>query len=186
MGDLIAGRGLWGSRFVHFDFGDSLRRIVRRNRPDDLIGPSELAFLRRVLESGALLENESFYIAERVLQSFLAERDPDGSARILLNGLPRHVGQAEDVGGIVRIESVISLDCPSHIILERIRANVGGDRTGRVDDDIESVQERLAVFARRTVSLLDYYREKGAGIETIEVTAAMTPQDAWEALNERK
>ena len=186
LGDLIAGRGLWGSRFVHFDFGDNLRRIVRRNRPNDLIGPSELDFLRRVLESGALLENEHFYIAERVLRSFQAERDPDGLARILLNGLPRHVDQAEDVGKIVRIECVISLHSPSHTILERIRGNVGGDRTGRVDDDLESVRARLAVFARRTAPLVDYYRENGAGIETLEVTAAMTPEDAWGVLNERR
>ena len=185
LGDLIGGRGLWDCRFVHFDFGENLRRIVQRNRPDDLIGQAELDFLRGVLQSGALLENEHFHIAEAVLRSFLSEWNPHGPAHVLLNGLPRHVDQANDVDGIVRVESVVSLHCSSHIVLERIRANSGGDRAGRVDDDLESVRNKLALFAARTAPLLDHYRAKGAGIETLEVTAATTPEDAWRVLDRR-
>ena len=185
LGDLIARRGLWACRFVHFDFGENLRRIVLQDRPGHLIGGAELDFLRQVLESGALLENEHFHIAEAVLQSFLAERNPEGRARVLLNGLPRHVGQANDVDEIARVESVIALGCSSHTILERIRANTGGDRTGRVDDDLESVRNKLALFAGRTAPLVDHYRAKGARIETLEVTAAITPEDAWRLLDQR-
>ena len=185
LGDLIARRGLWDCRFVHFDFGENLRRIVRQDRPDDLIGPAELDFLRRVLQSGALLENEHFYIAEAVLRSFQTERNPHGLAHILLDGLPRHVDQANDVGQIVRVQSVISLHCSSQIVLERIRANTGGDRTGRMDDDLESVENKLALFAGRTAPLVDHYRAEGARIETLEVTTAMTPEDAWRVLDQR-
>ncbi|MEE8450650.1 MAG: hypothetical protein V3R99_02015 [Thermoguttaceae bacterium] len=35
LGRLIEQRGLWGVRCLHFDFGDNLREVVRRNRPDD-------------------------------------------------------------------------------------------------------------------------------------------------------
>ena len=185
LGDMIARRGLWDCRFVHFDFGENLRRIVRQNRPGHLIGGAELDFLRQVLESGALLENEHFYIAGAVLRSFQTERNPHGPAHILLDGLPRHVDQANDVDEIVRVESVISLHCSSHTVLERIRANTGGDRTGRVDDDLESVRNKLALFAGRTAPLVDHYRAKGARIETLEVTAAITPEDAWRLLDQR-
>lgn len=185
LGDLIARRGLWDCRFVHFDFGENLRRIVRQNRPGRLIGEAELDFLRQVLENGALLENEHFHIAEAVLQSFLAENNPDGRARVLLNGLPRHVGQAKTIGNIVSVEAVISLCCSSHTILERIRINIGGDRTNREDDDLESIGNKLDIFARRTAPLEDHYREMGMPIETVEVTAGMSPEDAWRLLSKQ-
>ena len=184
LGEMIGRRGLWGCRFVHFDFGDNLRRIVRQNRTDHLIGKAELDFLGRVLESGALLENEHFHIAQAVLQSFLAEHDPDGRAKVLLNGLPRHVDQAKDVDQVVQVESVISLSCSSHAVLERIRNNVGGDRTGRVDDDLESIRNKLALFADRTAPLVEHYRELGISIEIVEVSAVMTPEDTWQRLNQ--
>ena len=183
LGDLIARRGLWDSRFVHFDFGENLRRIVRQDRPDDLMGPAELDFLRQVLESGALLENEHFQIAAAVLKSFLAERNPDGRARVLLNGLPRHVGQAKTIDNLVSVKAVISLCCSSHTILERIRTNIGGDRTNRADDDLESIRYKLDIFARRTAPLTDHYREMGVPIETVEVTAGMSPEDAWRVVS---
>ena len=186
LGDLIARRGLWDCRFVHFDFGENLRRIVRRNRGTASIGGAELDFLRRVLESGALLENEHFYIAKAIFRSFQTERDPQGLAHILLNGLPRHVGQANDVDGIAQVKSVISLCCSSHTVLERIHTNTGGDRAGRVDDDLESVGNKLALFAGRTAPLVDHYRAKGARIETLDVTVTMTPEDAWRLLDQSR
>ena len=186
LGDLIAKRGLGNSDFVHFDFGENLRRLVRQNRPGAIIGREDLDFLHQVLDSGALLEDEHFRIAEAVLKSFLAEHNPDGRAKVLLNGLPRHVGQANAIDEIVSIETVICLASSSHIILERIRTNIGGDRAGRADDDLESIRNKLEIFAGRTAPLADRYRETGTPIHTLEVTATMSPEDAWHLLNRGK
>lgn len=182
LGDLIAERGLWRKPCLHFDFGSNLRRIVKRNRPDQVVDRNELDFLKRVLQSGALLENDHFPIAERVLRSYLDEQGAEGETMIVLNGLPRHVGQAEALAATLEVVAVVYLWCPAETVLQRIRTNVGGDRGGREDDDLESIQNKLTLFEARTVPLLEHYRKLDARIEVIHVTENMTPEDAWETL----
>jgi adenylate kinase family enzyme len=195
LGDLLQQRGLAGSRCLHFDFGANLRRLVERHRPDEHFGPEDLAFLRRILESGALLEDQQYPIAERVLRSFLAERaflaegeggrvsgrtGPD--AVIVLNGLPRHAGQADAVDRILDVREVVWLRCTAETALARIAANVGGDRGGREDDDPASVRRKLQLFHARTAPLLDHYRARSTPVTAIEVAPAMTAEQMWELL----
>lgn len=187
LGDLLEERGLppSGRRCVHFDFGRELRRIARED--DSLFDADEVAFIRDVLEEGALLENEHFHVAEKILTAFLAGRlgpqagirDPQ-SALVVLNGLPRHVGQAADVDRIVDIRAVIRLNCTPEIVLERIRTNAGGDRVRRADDDLAAVRSKLALFAERTKPLLAHYAARGATALEIEVTANTVPETVRE------
>src|SRR3990172_5397895 len=65
LGELIAKRGLWQRKCAHFDFGAHLRRLVERDQPDDLISRRDIDFLKQILRSGDLLEDEHFPIAER-------------------------------------------------------------------------------------------------------------------------
>jgi adenylate kinase family enzyme len=185
LGDLIAEKGLWQTRCLHFDFGANLRSVVERSRPDELLTREDVEFLRGVLQSDALLENEHFPLAERILRSFLAQSGADAQTMIVMNGLPRHVGQAEGVDTLLDVVVVVHLRCSGEVILERLRTNVGGDRTGRADDDPESVRRKLALFVERTVPLVDHYRNLGARIEMIDVTATITPAEIWGILNRR-
>lgn len=186
LGDLLEHRGWQGRKCLHFDFGANLRRIVDADTPGHGITDEDIDFLCRVLDSGALLENEHFPLAHRVLNAFLASRQdaPAGQGRrpalIVLNGLPRHVGQAEAVDGFAEVLTVICLRCGETDVAARIRSNVGGDRAGRGDDDMEAIRHKLRVFNDRTRPLLSYYRSRGVPIETIEIGTETTPQDAWE------
>ena len=186
LGDRIAERGLWRTACVHFDFGANLRFLVEQDRPDELVGPDDLRFLRGVLRSGALLENEHFPLAARIFASFLARSGAEQRTLVVMNGLPRHVGQAEAVDAIVDVVAVVHLRCSTEVILERLRTDVGGDRAGRVDDDLESVRRKLVLFSERTAPLLAHYRHAGAPIETIDVTATATPDEMWETLDRRR
>ena len=186
LGRLIEQRGLWREKCLHFDFGDTLRQLVARNQPDELIGPKDIELLRRVLESGALLEEKHFPIAGRILQSCMAAGGADRNTWIILNGLPRHVGQARAIDAFLDVRVVVRLECSSETVFERIGANVGGDRTERTDDDLGAVGKRLAIFNRRTSALLEHYRRRGATIEVVKVTAAMMPQQMWELLDRRR
>jgi adenylate kinase family enzyme len=183
LGDAIQANGLWGRPCAHFDFGANLRRLVERDRPDDAVGREDLDLLRRVLETGALLEDGQFPIAERVLRRFLAERAADPSTLVVLNGLPRHVGQAEAIDRIVRVEAVVWLVCPAEVVIRRIRGNAGGDRAGRTDDGLSAVREKLATFTRRTAPLVEHYRALGTPVEPVPVAAATTSDDLWALLN---
>jgi len=186
LGDLIAQRGLWDTACVHFDFGANLRFLVEQDRPDEIVAPDDLRFLRGVLRSGALLENEHFPLAERIFASFLARSGADQRTMVVMNGLPRHVGQAEAVDAIVDVVAVVHLRCSTEVILERLRTDVGGDRAGRLDDDLESVRHKLVLFFERTAPLLSRYRNAGIPIETIDVAATDTPEQVWATLDRRR
>ena len=180
LGDLLETQGLWGRRCVHFDFGASLRACAAGDGHGAGLTRGECTLLAQMLESEALLEDEHFRIAENVLRSFLADRDAGPQTLVVLNGLPRHVGQAADVDRIVDIRAVIRLNCTPEVVLERIRTNAGGDRVRRADDDLESVRSKLALFAERTKPLLAHYAARGATALEIEVTANTVPETVRE------
>ena len=191
LGDLFEQRGFQlrercEPNCLHFDFGANLRRLVDRDAPEGGITREDLDFLRRVLEEGALLEDEHFPLARRIFEAFLTRRQTgaaggDGDQNlIILNGLPRHVGQAEAVDGIVEVVAVICLRCNEANVAARIVGNVGGDRLGRTDDDLAAVRRKLCIYNERTAQLVSHYRSRGTAIETIEVGSDTTPKDVWE------
>ena len=181
LGEMLEVRGMRGRKCAHFDFGANLREVVARNEPDNLISQQEIDFLRSALASGALLEDDAFPVAERILRSFLARRCADRESRMVLNGLPRHVGQAEAVEAIVRVRAVVCLACSPETVLQRLASNVGGDRTGRYDDDFPAVRRKLELYDRRTAPLLVHYQQRGLPIERLEITAATTIEAMWQA-----
>jgi adenylate kinase len=180
LGQLLEQRGLQGRKCVHFDFGANLREIVAQNHPDAWITTAEIAVLRQALESGALLEDDRFPLAARVLERYKAATV--GRASIVLNGLPRHIGQAQAMTSLVRVELVINLVCTADTVLERIRRNIAGDRTGRRDDDAAAIGRKLATFEERTSPLVDYYRRQG--VEEVRLVVAVTtrPEALWRTL----
>ncbi|MDY7010271.1 MAG: nucleoside monophosphate kinase [Planctomycetota bacterium] len=181
LGELLESRSLWNRRCVHFDFGENLRRIAGNNA--SLLGPEELNVVTNSLKTGSLLEDEHFPIARKILLGFLKERNVGAADLVILNGLPRHAGQAGYFDLILNIQSVIYLSCTPEIVFNRIASNAGGDRAERIDDNIESIKRKLDLFNKRTAPLLEHYRQRGTGIETIEITATTMAEDIWEMLN---
>jgi adenylate kinase family enzyme len=185
LGDLIEERGLWDLSWAHFDFGDQLRKIAAGDSAEGRFGDDEVAAVQRVLDAGALLENEDWPLAQRILREFLAERMLAPQACVVLNGLPRHIDQAKAVDAIIDVGTVLSLRCTSETVLHRIRANVPGDRAGRDDDDEEMVRAKIALYYERTAALVEHYRERDIPIRRIVVTANMTADDIWRILQRR-
>ena len=185
LGDIIQLRGLWGADYLHFDFGENLRDIVARDEPDEVVSRADIDLLRHMLETGALLEDEHFPLARRILLSFIKRHRAGQKHRILLNGLPRHVGQATAIEATLDVKNVVQLRCSAETVLKRIMADPGGDRANRVDDHIEAVGRKLAIFEERTAPLVEYYASRGAKIRAIDVTAEMTAEQTWAALEAR-
>jgi len=184
LGEMLASRGLDGARCAHFDFGERLRRIVAGQLEVDDLAAADRAFIIEVLERGALLENEHFHIAEKILRAFLAAKNARPGHWIVLNGLPRHAGQADDVDRVVEIRAVVELACAPETVHARLAADTGGDRSGRVDDDPAGVRRKLELYARRTEVLLDHYRQLGANIITVSVGPDTTSQDMLSDLSD--
>jgi adenylate kinase family enzyme len=175
LGEHMEAEGLWGRRAFHFDFGRQLRDIAAGAVRPGLLAEDDLAVVRASLATGALLENETFHIARDILLSFLASRGCGPGDVLVMNGLPRHVGQARDLDGILGMRGVVHLDCSPAVVQQRIRSNAGGDREGREDDSLAFVARKLELFRNRTFPLLDHYRGLGVRLFDVDVQVNTTP-----------
>lgn len=160
LGDTLEAHGFRGRRCRHFDFGARLRRAVET---DGILDPGECKLLLDLFRTGGLLEDRDFPVAGKILSDFWAGAS-DGDLTVL-NGLPRHEGQARSLDPRVRVETIIHLSCPPEILLERIRTNAGGDRTGRTDDTLEDIRRKLKVYESRTIPLLRFYDAQVVKVE---------------------
>jgi len=184
LGELLADRGLWGRRCLHFDFGSNLRDAAAGSQHKAL-PEKDIEVIRWSLQTGALLEDEHFPIAGRILSSFLTSSGAGADDLIVLNGLPRHAGQAERIEDVLHVAAVVYLQCTAEVVRERIRTNAGGDRSERVDDTPDDVPRKLDIFAQRTAPLLEHYRSRGADVICIDVQTDTTPEDIREVLDRR-
>jgi adenylate kinase len=183
LGEWLEGNGLWGRRCHHFDFGADLRALAAAG-PDASFAEHEIHFLRRVLAEGVLLENESFYLAAKLLHAFVARRGIQAAHWLVLNGLPRHTGQARALEEHLRVCAVIQLECDARTVGERLRRDPAGDRALRSDDHHELVTRKLAVYDERTRPLVEFYRQRGTRRIVIPVEADTLPQDIGRQLEE--
>lgn len=182
LGEELERRGLDGRRCVHFDFGANLRRIAAAPEPEPGFTASELQAVRDSLATGALFEDKDMPMIVKILRSFAARKGLTSDSLLILNGLPRHGRQAEGLADVVAVERVVYLEAGAAVIRQRIRNDPGGDRSVRIDDTLEAVEQRLAVFRERTLSLIDHFRTRGVPISVIPVTAGMTAGEMFETL----
>ncbi len=175
LGQMMGKNGLWGFSCLHFDFGQELRNSIQSS--NTYLAPEEREFVSHVLNTGALLDDEHFPIALKIFQGFLRTHDANKRTIIVLNGLPRHGGQAERMEEIVRMLAVINLECTPETVMQRILTDAGGDRAGRIDDSLEEVKRKLDLFYLRTAPLVDYYRKKHIGIISVEVGIESSPAE---------
>jgi adenylate kinase family enzyme len=154
VGMLLEQRGGWR----HFDFGAELRAAAEGRRG---LSHGDAAFIRGLLEAHALLPDERFDIAAKLLDAFLKRVGFDAAReRLVLNGLPRHVGQARAIASRVRLEQVVVLECDAETLRERVARRRRGeslDHAARPDDSSEAIDRKLAVYVRETEPLVAYY-----------------------------
>ena len=176
LGDWLEVHGLANRRCHHFDFGANLRSAAAGSLACGL-SDAELRYIRDVIEKGALLTNDTFPLALRILRASVLARGVQPTDLLILNGLPRHVGQAAGLEEVVHVDPIVALQADAGVVAERLRLNAGGDRTNRVDDAPALVQGKLATFAQQTLPLIEYYRERGARIVTVSVGVGTKPED---------
>jgi len=181
LGNYLEKNGLWGQRCVHFDFGEHLRQVAAHGCNG--LTEKDVAYVRNVITEGALLKNETFYIARTILQAFLKNQNMRPQDLVVLNGLPRHAGQARDMSELLDVILVVALECTPEIVYERIARNSGGDRTKRTDDSIAAIKRKLEIYAARTYPLLAYYQNEGKTCRYIPVDVETSPVEILNLLN---
>ena len=177
---------LWGRNWHHFDFGEKLRNAAA-NKESKFLTKEELSVIENSLKTNTLLEDKDFPIAEKILKYFLIEKKVDPIFDVvILNGLPRHIKQAEAMSKIIDIRTVLNFSAYPPVLLERIKSNVGGDRAKRTDDSLEEITRKLEIFKTQTMPLLDYYKKLDITILEVEIDEDTIPLYIIQSLKSMK
>jgi len=177
LGDFLEKYGLAGRRCVHFDFGSNMRRIGKKTKRPFFLSMPEFLTVRNVLKTGSLLKEKEYSIAGKILSEFVRRKRILPGDLLILNGLPRHIAQAEALDFFLKVIMVVNLRCRAGVVLSRIIHNSGGDRAGRVDDSLLLVKKKLRIYRSRTLPLLDHYRRKRVKVVNVVVTVETSPKD---------
>jgi adenylate kinase len=157
-----AGKGTQGERLAqvygvpHLATGDLLRRHVAEATP---LGAEAKGFMDR----GEL-------VPDRLVVDVIVDRIAGAAplAGFVLDGFPRTLTQARQSydWGRARgrtFHAVISLRVPEDELVRRLLER--GRKSGRTDDNEETIRNRLTVYAEHTEPLLDFYRGRDILIE---------------------
>jgi adenylate kinase len=142
---------------AHISSGDLLRSEIERGSD---LGRRLAAYIER----GDLVPDELIF-SILVPAVVAAARDTGG---FVLDGFPRTMPQAlraAELGIELGLTShaVVYLTAPEDELVSRLLDRA--QRDGRADDTLGVIRHRLAVFARETAPLVDYYRDRGILLE---------------------
>ena len=85
---------------------------------------------------------------------------------------------------VAAIRTLVILECSADSLFCRLRDNVGGDGTGRFDDDVALVDSNLRLFNERTAPLVDQYRNTGSTtIIPVMINDTTTAEEAYRQIS---
>ncbi len=181
LGDFLAARNFFGARVFHFDFGRELRNLLRQG-PEKGFDREEISRVEEVLFQSRLFEEEDEELVIKILEFFIKEKKVSPEDWIVLNGLPRHVGQVEWVSRSVDIRLVVNLVCPVEVCLKRIESGIVENRSERGDDTPETIARRYKIYLERTRPLVEFFLQQKRPLVELQVSEATAPADLWQQL----
>lgn len=162
--------------------GDVLRRAVREGTPLGLAA-------KAAMERGDLVPDD---VILGIMKETLAS--PETSRGAILDGVVRTVPQAEGLARVLdeldlRLEAVLMFEVADEELVRRLSGRTvcescqtpytgrepgetcdrcGGRLVRRKDDEPDAVRNRLAVYQRQTAPVVQWYREEGARLVSID------------------
>jgi adenylate kinase len=138
-------------RLTKLSTGDMLRAHVREG--------TELGLAAKaIMDAGELVSDE---IVVGMIRAELSGQSP---VRVLLDGFPRTVGQAEALDGLLNelgtpITTALLLEVDTDELVTRLVKRA--EEQGRTDDDEATVRTRMQVYNEQTAPLVAYYDARG-------------------------
>lgn len=154
-----SGKGTQSARLIdayglyHISTGELLRDHIKRGTE---LGVTADQFISK----GQLIPDD---LMIRILDDVL-ENEAAAKKGVVFDGFPRTIPQADALEELLakrgsQLDAVIGLDVPEDELVHRMLAR--GKETGRADDNIETIKNRLDVYHNQTLPLRKYYEEKG-------------------------
>jgi adenylate kinase len=119
------------------------------------------------LKSQAIIDRGEL-VPDEVVIGIIAYRydQPDCAGGAIFDGFPRTIAQAETLDAMLaerhrQIDLVLELRVDDSILLDRVRQRIAEGKAFRADDTPDTLANRLEVYYRSTVPLLDFYRNQG-------------------------
>ena len=138
-------------KIVQISTGDMLREEVKLE--------TDLGNIAKVImEKGDLVSDE-------IIISMIEKRikKPDCIDGFILDGFPRTFKQAVMLDEIldklkIKIDKVIEINVNEDLLLKRIMKRASESDTSRDDDNSEILKNRIAVYKKDTLPVLEYYK----------------------------
>ncbi len=175
-----SGKGTYASRISpiykipHISTGDIFRAHLAQKTE---LGKK----IEDVMKSGNLVPDD---LTMDVVRDRLVQ--PDCKNGFILDGFPRTIPQAELFDKMEKLDVVVNLVVPDEVIIKRLSARLsckecktiyntltlkpkvegrcdkcGGELFLREDDKPEQIRNRLEVYRKQTMPLIEYYRKQG-------------------------
>ncbi|XVF71361.1 hypothetical protein PTKIN_Ptkin12aG0031000 [Pterospermum kingtungense] len=132
--------------FCHLNVGDLLQAEVES-------GSEYGKMIQDFKKEGKLVPSD---VVVKVLQQAMQRSENE---KFLIDGFPRNEENRVSAENVLKIEPdlVLFLDCSEEEMTRRhLKRN-----QGRVDDNIDTIKNRLKVYSEYTLPVIDYYRAKG-------------------------
>ncbi|MDF1576402.1 MAG: adenylate kinase [Bacteroidales bacterium] len=143
---------------LHISTGDLLREQVAMQTKLGLQA-------KEIMDKGELVSDK---IVIGMIKNKLKENK--GGPGFIFDGFPRTVEQARSLRNALtqydeRIGVMISLEVPREELVKRLLKR--GEETGRTDDNLETINNRIDVYNRQTIPVTYYYQKmrKHAAVE---------------------
>ena len=154
-----SGKGTQSAKIIdqyglyHISTGEVLRDHIKRDTELGRIADSYIS-------KGHLIPDDLMIkILEDVLDNAAA-----GKRGVVFDGFPRTVPQAMALKELLKkrgtdLHAVIGLEVPEDELVERMIKR--GKETGRADDNLETIKNRLDGYHNQTMPLKDFYQKEG-------------------------
>jgi adenylate kinase len=137
----------------HISTGEVLRDHIARKTPIGQIA-------KTYINQGQLIPDS---LMIKILEEII-DNEPKAKQGVIFDGFPRTIPQAEALNSFLskrgqEINHVVGLEVPEEDLVERMLKR--GAQTGRADDNLETIQNRLKVYHESTTPLRDFYIKEG-------------------------
>ncbi len=151
-------------KLVHLSTGDLLRSEIAQK--------SELGIKAKIIMDRGELVSDDIVIG-MIRNKINANLDSNG---FIFDGFPRTVAQAGALDKVLAetgkaISLMVTLEVPDEEVIQRLLKR--GEQTGRADDNMATIENRLNVYLCQTSPVKDFYEKQGKyhpvqGLGTIE------------------